>query len=76
MLKHREFEALIDEGLLSHISITPTLWEGTVTLTQSPSETVRYRLVITEYEEYLVDDAMPYDRIPTKRVADRFRGTC
>jgi hypothetical protein len=67
LLKHREFEALIDEGLLGHISIAPTLWEGTVTVSQSPSETVRHRLVITEYEEYLVDDAVPYDKIPTKK---------
>jgi hypothetical protein len=67
LLKHREFEALIDEGLLGHIFVTPTLWEGTVTLSQSPGETARYRLVIAEYEEYLVDDAMPYDRIPTKK---------
>jgi hypothetical protein len=67
LLKHREFEALIDEGLLGHIFVTPTLWEGTVTLSQSPGETARYRLVIAEYEEYLVDDAMPYGRIPTKK---------
>ena len=67
LLKHREFEALIDEGLLGHIFVTPTLWEGTVTLSQSPGETARYRLVIAEYEEYLVDDAMPYDQIPTKK---------
>jgi hypothetical protein len=38
-----------------------------VTVSQSPSETVRHRLVITEYEEYLVDDAVPYDKIPTKK---------
>jgi len=67
LLKHREFEALIDEGLLGHIFVTPTLWEGTVTLPQSAGEAARYRLVIAEYEEYLVDDAMPYDRIPTKK---------
>ena len=67
LLKHREFEALIDEGLLGHVLVTPTLWQGTVTLPQSPSEAARFRLVIAEYEEYLVDDAMPYDRIPTKK---------
>jgi hypothetical protein len=67
LLQHREFEALIDEDLLGHIFVTPTLWEGTVTLPQFPGGTARYRLVIAEYEEYLVDDAMPYDRIPTKK---------
>jgi hypothetical protein len=67
LLKHREFDALIDEGLLGHVFVTPTLWEGTVTLPQSPGETIRYRLVIAEYEEYLVDDTLPYDRIPTKK---------
>jgi hypothetical protein len=67
LLKHREFEAMIDEGLLGHVFVTPTLWNGTVTLPQSPGETARYRLVIAEFEEYLVDDAMPYDRIPTKK---------
>jgi hypothetical protein len=41
-----------------------TLWEGTVTL---PDREARHRLVIAEYEEYLVDDDRPYDRIPTKK---------
>jgi len=53
--------------ITAHIFVTPTLWEGTVTLPQSAGEAARYRLVIAEYEEYLVDDAMPYDRIPTKK---------
>jgi hypothetical protein len=67
LLRHREFDALIDEGLVGHIFVTPTLWDGVVTLPQPPGGTARYRLVIAEYEEYLVDDAMPYDRIPTKK---------
>jgi len=67
LLRHREFEALIDEGLIDHVFLTPMLWEGTVTLPQDPGATMRYRLAIAEYEEYLVDDAMPYDRIPTKK---------
>ena len=32
-----------------------------------PAPETRYRLVVAEYEEYLVDDAMPYDRIPTEK---------
>jgi hypothetical protein len=27
----------------------------------------RHRLVIAEYEEYLVDDDRPYDPVPTKK---------
>lgn len=67
LLQHREFEALIDEGLIHHIFITPRLWQGTVTLPKAPSGAIRYRLAIAEYEEYLVDDASPYDRIPTRK---------
>lgn len=27
----------------------------------------RYRLAVAEYEEYLVDDATPYDKVPSKK---------
>lgn len=67
LLRHREFEALMDENLVGHLFVTPTLWKGTVTLPQAPDGTARYRLAIAEYEEYLVDDVMPYDRIPTRK---------
>ena len=63
----REPNALIDEVFVGHIFFTPKLWDGTVTLPQPPGGTARYRLVIAEYEEYLVDSAMPYDEIPTKK---------
>src|SRR5216684_1425181 len=43
------------------------LWEGAVTLPHPPGRAARYRLAIAEYEEYLVDDAMPYDRMPTRK---------
>jgi hypothetical protein len=66
LLQHREFEALVDESLVGQIVIAPTLWDGTVTLPPARAG-VRFRLAITEYEEYLVDDAMPYDQIPTKK---------
>jgi len=42
-----------------------TLWEGDVTL--PPMSGHRHRLVIAEFEEYLVDDAKPYDKVPTKK---------
>ena len=67
LLQHREFEALIDERLIDHVFVTPTLWEGSVTRPQTPYGTARHRLAIAEYEEYLVDDLMPYDHIPTKK---------
>ena len=38
-----------------------------MTLPQGPDETVRYRLAIAEYEEYLVDDETPYDVVATKK---------
>ncbi len=43
-----------------------TLWEGSVTLSGSAASDVRHRLVVAEYEEYLVDDDRPYDGIPTR----------
>jgi hypothetical protein len=62
-------KAAMQENLISPISIWPTLWNGTVTLSQAPSAQARYRLVIAEYEEYLVDDATPYN--PTPSAKDR-----
>lgn len=67
LLAHREFEALVDEDLIGHLFVTPTLWEGSVTLPKAPGGPILYRLAIAEYEEYLVDDAFPYDPIPTKK---------
>jgi hypothetical protein len=46
------------------ISLWQTLWEGDVTL---PPAAARYRLVIAEFEEYLVDDDHPYDPTPTQK---------
>lgn len=58
LLIHREFEALVEENLIDHVFVTPTLWDGTVTLPTVPAHDInrRYRLAIAEYEEYLVDD--------------------
>lgn len=63
LLIHREFEAMIEEGLLDVVNITPTLWEGNVTLPTVPASGIekRYRLAIAEYEEYFVDDDEPYN---------------
>jgi hypothetical protein len=51
--------------ITDQIHMWQTLWEGDVTL---PSfENARHRLVIAEFEEYLVDDDNPYDRTPTQK---------
>ncbi len=67
LMTHREFGAVIDEDLIDHIFVTPVLWDGSVTLPEVPDAGARYRLAIAEFEEYLVDDASPYDRFPTKK---------
>jgi hypothetical protein len=43
------------------------LWEGDVTLPRESAAGSRFRLVIAEYEEYLVDGDGPYDPVPTKK---------
>jgi hypothetical protein len=65
LLHQRNFSALAAEGLIDLVYLTPTLWTGRVTLPVAGDEQARYRLVIAEYEEYLVDDTTPYDPIPT-----------
>jgi hypothetical protein len=67
LLQQRQFSVLIQEGLIGAVFVTPTLWGGSVTLPQAPGGPTRYRLVIAEYEEYLVDDDSPYNAIPTKK---------
>jgi hypothetical protein len=54
----------IVEGLIDLVTPWQTLWEGSVTLPSTPG---RYRLVIGEYEEYLIDDEDPYDEVPTRK---------
>jgi hypothetical protein len=67
LLAEREYEAVIDENLVGAIFLSPVLWDGDVTLPQAPGGATRYRLVIAEFEEYLVDDAAPYDKVPTRK---------
>jgi hypothetical protein len=66
LLRQRKFDDLLKENLVRFF-VKPTLWEGSVTLPDTPSGSVRYRLAIAEYEEYLVDDDRPYDPVPTKK---------
>jgi hypothetical protein len=55
---------LVTAQLTSGLTQWRTLWEGDVVLPATPG---RHRLVIAEYEEYLVDDQNPYDKTPTRK---------
>ena len=61
LVRQREFAAILEENLLERVFITPVLWQGQVTLPEDPGQGARYRLVIAEFEEYLVDDSTPYE---------------
>lgn len=67
LFSEREFAAIVDEKLIDHLFVSPVLWKGSVTLPKPPGGDTRFRLVIAEYEEYLVDDAKPYDPYPKKK---------
>jgi hypothetical protein len=67
LLANRAFDDIARADLIGRIRVVPALWEGTVALPASQAPETRYRLVVAEYEEYLVDDEMPYDRVPTKK---------
>lgn len=56
LYKDRRFAELASERLVDKIFAFLTLWEGDVTLPPNAPADRRYRLVIAEYEEYLVDD--------------------
>ena len=43
------------------------LWEGDVELPGGAAPGARFRLVVAEFEEYLIDDDRPYDKVPTKK---------
>jgi len=66
LLRKRKFDILIREGLMESVFVAAPLWEGNVTVTEVES-TVRHRLVIAEYEEYIIDDDTPYDEVPEKK---------
>jgi hypothetical protein len=72
-LKAEEFLADTELGnqtrdqLIDKLRAWQKLWEGEVFLPPHPNEGDRYRIVIAEYEEYLIDDDRPYDRVPTRK---------
>jgi hypothetical protein len=67
LVKQRRFDELAVEGHVDAIFSLLLLWKGEVTLPASVGPQDRLRLVIAEYEEYLVDDNHPYDKVPTAK---------
>jgi hypothetical protein len=67
LASNRRFENVLASNLVEHLMISPTLWQGAVTLPETPDDETRYRLVIAEYEEYLADDEAPYSPTPTAK---------
>lgn len=63
----RRFQDLVAARLVDKLWAFLPLWEGDVAIPAEPSPGNRLRLVIAEYEEYLVDDDRPYDRVPTRK---------
>lgn len=61
LARARAHDALVAESLLDVAFEWPTLWSGTLTLPTVRTPGARYRAVVAEYEEHLVDDASPYD---------------
>lgn len=67
LLAERRFDVIVKEGLLELLPVMPSLWDGVVTVPPGLPEGTRLRLVVAEYEEYLVDDANTYDEVPTAK---------
>jgi hypothetical protein len=65
MIEARTFDSLAGSAIIDLITPWQTLWEGSVTL--PPGSGRRRRMVIAEYEEYIVDDKYPYDQVPTRK---------
>lgn len=52
---------------LEPIRLWPQLWNGSITLPPNQAAGSRYRLAVTEFEEYIVDDATPYNKTPSAK---------
>ncbi len=61
------FDQLVSENLVGAIGSFFALWDGTVTLPAGLPPDGRFRLVIAEYEEYIVDDDRRHVRVHTKK---------
>lgn len=67
LVAKRDFNTLLKNNLVDHVFVQQPILDGDISLPTAPGHGNRYRLVIAEYEEYLVDDQFPYDRVPTKK---------
>jgi hypothetical protein len=65
LVKKRKFDVLVSEKLVESINALQPLYNGEITPPTTQGD--RYRLMIAEYEEYLVDDDLPYDEVPEKK---------
>ena len=62
----RDFPSMVVVGPIDPDILVQPIWQGDITLPAfEPSK--KYRLVIVEYEEYLIDDTRWWDAVPTKK---------
>jgi hypothetical protein len=61
----KNFESSTFLEAVGLLQIPDTLWEGDVKL--PPEDGHRHRLVVAEFEEYLIDGAAPYGKVPTEK---------
>jgi hypothetical protein len=66
LVAKRQYATIVKEDLVDLVLSIAPIWEGDIVLPAFAPGT-RYRLVVVEYEEYLVDDSRPYDPVPTKK---------
>ncbi len=64
-VKKRKFDVLVSEKLVESINALQPLYNGEITPPTTQGD--RYRLMIAEYEEYLVDDDLPYEEVQEKK---------
>jgi hypothetical protein len=67
LVASRNFVEAAKTGVLDSVLGIFRIWDGDVHLPAVPDQDSRYRLVIAEYEEYIVDDVDPYDPPPRKK---------
>jgi hypothetical protein len=65
LVSQTDLARLTPRNVVDLITLWQTLWEGDVLLPDNADR--RHRLVIAEYEEYLVDDDHPYDKTPSSK---------
>jgi hypothetical protein len=63
--KQGDYQAIQAAGWTDLLLTAPTLWRGKVLLPATDEE--QRRIVVAEYEEYLIDDDAPYDGFVTKK---------